>query len=213
MIFNLFELVDVVIMTAVIGYLFHDTFRHPQKRGDILDQYQTPRRMGGVEWQDFAWAAMLVAPTIVLHELGHKFVAMGFGFDATFHAACSSASLFSGGFLDFYCGLTIVTVILKTVGVGFLFFVPAFVSVGGGPSNLQSALIAVAGPMVHLVFWITAAYLLKSKRFMKRLDYKKRVYLFFFKQINMFLFILNMIPIPGFDGFNFLYHLVKVFIG
>jgi Zn-dependent protease len=36
-----------------------------------------------------------------------------------------------------------------------------------------------------------------------------KLYLYFFKQINMFLFILNMIPIPGFDGFNVFYQLFK----
>ena len=40
---------------------------------------------------------------------------------------------------------------------------------------------------------------------------KHQLYLFFFKQINMFLFILNMIPIPGFDGFNFFISLFKAF--
>lgn len=213
MVFNIFEIIDVVIMTAVIGYLFHDTFRHPEKRRDILDQYQSPR-VGGVQKEDFLWAAMLVAPTIAIHELAHKFSAMGFGLDATFHAACSSANLASGaGFFDFYCGLTLVSVALKMAGFGFLFFVPAFVSVGGVASHLQLAAVALAGPLVHLVFWLGAAYLLKDKKFMKRLNYKRRVYLFFFRQINMFLFILNMLPIPGFDGFNFIYNLVKAMLG
>ena len=209
MLFNLFELVDMVVMTAVIGYLFHDTFRHPEKRRDVLERYQRPR-VGGIEMQDFLWAAMLIAPTILLHELAHKFTALSFGLDATFHAACSSANLVTGaGFLDFYCGFTIVAVLLKAAGFGFFLFVPGFVSVSGNATYLQSAVVALAGPLVHLVFWLGAAHLLKDKRFVKRLSYKRRVYLFFFKQINMFLFILNMIPIPGFDGFNIIYNLIR----
>jgi Zn-dependent protease len=196
MLFNIFELVDIVIMTLVIGYLFHDTFKHPEKRRDILEEYQHPHRF---EWQDLMWAALLVVPSILIHEMAHKFVAMGFGLDATFHAACSSANLLgAGSSIDFYCGLTLVTLFLKVIGIGFLIFIPGFVSVGGGATHLQSAIIALSGPLVHLVFWLGAAYYLKDK---------KRLY--FFKQMNMFLFILNMIPIPGFDGFNFLYNLVK----
>lgn len=207
MLFNIFELVDIVIMTLVIGYLFHDTFKHPEKRRDILDEYQQPRHF---EWQDLIWAALLVVPSILIHEMAHKFVAMGFGLDATFHAACSSANLLgTGTFLDFYCGLTLITLFLKIIGIGFLIFVPGFVSVSSGATYMQSAIIAVAGPLVHLVFWLVSAYILKDKKRMKKLSAKQRIYLYFFKQINMFLFILNMIPIPGFDGFNFLYNLVK----
>jgi Zn-dependent protease len=215
MLFTIFELLDILLMTLVIGFLFHDIFRKPRTQHDILDQYRARRGPFGIDWHDFWWAASLVAPTILIHELAHKFTALGFGLSASFHAACSTSTLFAGGLssmLDFYCGLTVVTVILKAMGVGFLFFVPAFVAVGNGGTELQYALVSFAGPAVHLVFWLGAAYLLKDKKRIRHMTHKRQLYLFFFKQINMFLFILNMIPIPGFDGFNFLLHLYKAFL-
>jgi Zn-dependent protease len=211
--FTIFELLDIVVMTFVVGYLFHDIFRKPKQSHDVLDQYRAARRGPlGIDWHDFWWAAALVAPSIVIHEFGHKFVALGFGLTAEFHAACSTSSLAAGGLfgmLDFYCGLTLLVLVLKAMGSGFLIFVPAFVAVGGGGTPLQYAMVSFAGPLVHLIFWLGAAWYLKDKRRVKRLPHKKVLYLFFFKQINMFLFILNMTPIPGFDGFSVFYNLFR----
>lgn len=207
MFFNIFEILDIILMTLIIGFLFHDIFRKPQKQDvDVVEYYKHHRR---VDWQDLLWASMLIAPAIIIHELAHKFTAMSFGLDATFYAACSTANL-GGGFLNFYCGLTLLAVILKVIGFGFLFFVPGFVMVGPGGSYLQYSIVALAGPLMHLLFWLGSAYLLKDKKRVRKMSHKKQIYLFFFKQINMFLFILNMLPIPGFDGFNFLYNLIKV---
>ena len=153
---------------------------------------------------------MLIAPTILLHELGHKFTALAFGATATFHAACSVAYIGSG-FFNFLCGLTIVAIVLKVIGFGFLFFVPGYVSVGPGATELQYAIISFAGPAVHLIFWLGAAYILKQKKFLRKMSRKQQLYLLFLRQVNMFLFIFNMIPIPGFDGFNFFSHLFHAF--
>jgi Zn-dependent protease len=209
MLFNIFEVLDIILMTAILGFLFHNVFRKPQHGDDIVKQYSRRKMVFGVEWHDFLWASALIAPSVLLHELGHKFTAMAFGADATFHAACSTAYAGSGAFLGFTCILTLVAVVLKILGIGFLFFVPGYVAIGPGPSELQFALIAFAGPFIHLVFWLASAYLLKDKKFMRRKSHKARTYLFFFKQINMLLFIFNMIPIPGFDGFSVFYNLFK----
>lgn len=213
MLFNIFEILDIVVMTAILGYIFHDTFRKPVTQDDdIVEHYRAKKYTFNVEWHDFLWASMLVAPTIILHELGHKFSAMGFGLDATFHAACSTANIASGaGFLDFYCGLTLLSVVMKIIGFGFIFFVPGYVAIGGGGTALQYAITAFMGPLVHLVFWLGAAMALKNRKYMRKLPERKRLYLFFFKQINMILFIFNMIPIPGFDGFSVFYNLFKAF--
>jgi Zn-dependent protease len=202
-----------VLMTLILGFLFHDIFRKPvEADADILEHYRK-KSYGplGIEWHDFWWSAAIIAPSIIIHEFGHKFIALAFGLSANFHGACSTAYLATGGFLNFYCGLTLVTIILKIIGFGFLFFVPAFVAVGDGGTHLQYALISFAGPCVNLIFWLAGAYLLKNKKYVRRMKKKHQLYLFFFKQINMFLFILNMIPIPGFDGFNFFYSLFKAF--
>jgi Zn-dependent protease len=213
MFFTIFEILDIILMTLVIGFIFHDTFRKPVVVHDIVDHYRKKRHGPlGIEWNDFWWACLLIGPTIILHELAHKFVALGFGLTATFHAACSTANLVgTAPFLDFYCGLTLLSLFFKVISFGFIFFVPGYVSIGAGGTSLQYALAAIAGPLVHLVFWISAAALLRNKKYMRKLSERKRLYVYFFKQINMFLFILNMIPIPGFDGFSFFYQLFKVF--
>jgi len=109
---------------------------------------------------------------------------MGFGLQAVFNAAY--------GWLGF--GL-----LLKLLNVGFIFFVPAYVSINGIGSPLVFSTIAFAGPFMNLILWLGAAYALKQKKLVKE-KYLPFVYLT--KQINMFLFIFNMLPIPGFDGFK-----------
>jgi Zn-dependent protease len=209
MIFSIYEVLDIIIMIGILGYLFHDVFRKPQQADDdVLTHYQRKRAVAfGVELNDFLWAAALIAPTVILHELAHKFVAMGFGQQAVFHAACSTSNL-GGNFLDFYCGLTLIAVVMKAVGWGFLFFVPGYVALSGG-TDWQNFFTAFAGPLVHLVFWLGSMWILRDKKRMKKMKEKHKLYLFFFKQINMFLFIFNMIPIPGFDGFKVFYYLFK----
>jgi Zn-dependent protease len=63
---------------------------------------------------------------------------------------------------------------------------------------LQSAAIAFAGPLVHLVFWTCAALMGRKQGISRKFKYT----LALVSRINMFLFIFNMLPIPGFDGFQ-----------
>ena len=106
------------------------------------------------------------------------------GLFATFHAAYT------------WLGLGVV---LKLVGAPFVFFVPAYVAHSAAALPWQSALIAFAGPGVNLILWLGAAYILKKS---KNLSHTKSVALHLTSKINMFLFIFNMIPIPGFDGWH-----------
>jgi len=165
---------------------------------DIMEKYL--KKSSNFDWQALWFAAMVTAPAIILHELGHKITALSFGLTATFHAACSTANIASGaGFLDFYCGLTILSIILKIVGFGFIFFIPAFVAIGAGATSLQQTLIAFAGPGVNLLLFLISTIILKTK---KDLNPKTAHFFTLTKSINLFLFIFNMIPIPGFDGFQ-----------
>jgi len=167
MIFTLRELFDVLIMTLAVGYIFMDLFR---------------KQPIGFDKNAFLFACLVTAPALIVHELAHKFFALGFGLEATFHAA--------------YFWL-ILGIILKMMRFGFIFFVPAYVSIGNGAvPPLESALIAFAGPALNLVLFIVAWALLKQKR-MKRNTF---IFLQVTKQINLFLFIFNMLPIPFFDG-------------
>lgn len=193
MLFDFSEVFDIVLMTFVIGFIFKDVFRRTPRVEVItpehyLGQYKRGR---GFNWSDFWFAAAIVAPSIILHEFGHKFVAIANGMSASFHAA--------------YFWLAI-GVILKVIGFGFIFFVPAYTSILGQGSDLQFAAIAFAGPAVNLVLWLGSLIIMKTRKKIKGDAYH---FLFLISRINMFLFIFNMLPIPGFDGYQVFGAIIK----
>jgi Zn-dependent protease len=176
------EIFDIILMTLVVGFVFKDLFKPIKKTKDVLDKYL--KKHSGFDWQSFWFAAMVTAPAIILHELGHKITALSFGLSAVFNAA--------------YIWLGIA-ILLKLAGSSFIFFVPAYVSISGNATHIQQALTAFAGPGVNLILFIIALIVLKTG---KKLDVKTLHFWQLTKSINLFLFIFNMIPIPGFDGFT-----------
>ena len=176
MLFTLQELFDVIVMTAAVGFIFKDIFK---ARGELAHN-------------SFWFACAVTAPALILHELSHKFVALAFGLQATFHAAYA------------WLGLGIL---LKLVNFNFIFFVPAYVSIEGAASNLASALISGAGPGINLLLFLVSWALLRQKKL------KTGTFLLLqaTKQINLFLFIFNMLPLPFFDGLKFYQGLWHVF--
>ena len=182
MFFTIRELIDVIVMTAAVGYIFMDFFK--QKDHHF-----------GFDKNAFYFACLVTAPALIFHELAHKFVAMSFGLQATFHAA--------------YFWL-LIGVALKLLRFRFIFFVPAYVSIGAARSvqSLPLALTAGAGPFLNLVLFGVATLLLKRKK----LKHKTFIFLYVTKQINLLLFILNMLPIPFFDGMKVYQGLAQAFL-
>ena len=179
---TLVEIIDIVIMTAAVGYIFMAFLRMPTQHS-----YLKPRKF---DWESFKIACWITAPALILHELAHKFVALGYGFNATFHAAYAFLAL---------------GIILRLMGSSFIFFVPGFVAIGcNGIARcvippLQSAIIAGAGPFMNLALFAGAAIALKYKKKMKK---RTRVILYLTKIINLFLFVFNMLPFYIFDGYK-----------
>lgn len=169
---------DAIVMSLAIGFIFMSYFSrfNTFRRHNYYDIHR--RRF---PWHDLWFSAALVAPAILLHEMGHKLVAVSFGMEAVFNAS--------------YFGL-MLGIFLKLIGSPFLFFIPAYVSISTGGTPLQFSAIAFAGPFVNLVLWLGSAYLLKSGKISR----KYIPFLFLTSKINMILFIFNMLPIPGFDG-------------
>jgi Zn-dependent protease len=189
--FSFLELLDIIIIVFALGFIF-EGFLPKRKLADPLDYYSQNTGFGSkFFWKNVLYSAAIVAPAIILHEMGHKFVALSFGATATFHAAY--------GFLA-------LGIVLKLVNFPFLFFVPAYVAWSGLISPLQSSMIAFAGPAVNIVLWGISKLMLNSKKF-------KKYYLELavFARINGFLAIFNLIPIPGFDGFSFFMGLIQTF--
>ena len=199
MLFSLRELLDIVVMILAIGFIFKDAFL-PRRQRIVTEKYDPVahyRNLGkNYDLRGFMFALIVAAPAVLFHELGHKLVAVGFGMNAEFHAA--------------YTWLAI-GVALKLMNFGFIFFVPAYVSItGAGMTPLISSATAFAGPAVNLVLFLVPFLLLKSKTFAQR--YRKYVaILFLTSRINLFLFIFNMLPIPMFDGWTVYSGLIQSF--
>jgi len=199
MLFSLNELLDVILMTLAIGFVFKDTFMPRRPHIIDTDNYDPVAHYRSIgtryDLGGFVLAIIITAPAILFHELGHKLVAIGYGLTAEFHAAY------------FWLGIGIV---LKLLNFGFIFFVPAYVSISGVSTPLQSSMIALAGPGVNFILFITPFLLMKSKTFVKR--YKKYLAIIFMtSRINLFLFAFNMLPIPMFDGWTIYSGLIKTF--
>ncbi|MGV8151085.1 MAG: hypothetical protein ACP5NV_05135 [Candidatus Woesearchaeota archaeon] len=176
-------------MIVVVGFVFMDTFKAPQKDEDELAKYLRKKSM--FNWDNFWFAALVTAPAIILHEMGHKLVALGFGLNAEFHAA--------------YMWLGIA-ILLKLINFPFIFFVPAFVTISGAFTHTESAWTAFAGPGINLLLFLTALIVIKTRK----LKSKKMHFWVLTKNINLFLLIFNMLPIPGFDGFTVFSSLWKI---
>lgn len=203
MLFNLREIFDIIVMTLVMGYLFSDFFGKfnqknskgsnlfVKKKGereheyDPVKAYSSDKKKIGpfvVDWDNMKFAMLIIAPAIILHELGHKFMAMSYGLEAQFYAAYM------------WLGLALL---LRLMGSRFLFIVPAYVSYPATGSIMQSSLIALAGPAVNFALFAIAWFILKTQ---DKLKPQVKAILILTKNINMFLAIFNMIPIRPFDG-------------
>lgn len=182
------EIFDMIAMTAVVGYIFSDIFKKPVREDyDPLTHFKP-----GFDIENFKFAILVAAPAIILHELGHKFVAISYGLEAHFEAAW------------FFLGLALI---MKLMNFGFIFIVPAYVSIIGRATPLESSLIAFSGPAVNLALWLFAMLSVKKNFFPKKYD----AALLLTSKINMFLFIFNMLPIPGFDGNKVFLELIGAF--
>ena len=191
MIISISEVFDMVVMSLAVGYIFMDFFKPKNYSPDnLIGYYSRKKRYGKLD--GFLFSIAVTAPAIIFHELGHKFSALAFGISSTFHTAYY--------FLGF-------GVLLKLIGSPFIFFVPAYVSIPNTTTEFQSMIIAFAGPFVNFLLWLIAKIVLRYK--LKPLT---RQLLWLTARINIFLFIFNMLPIPGFDGFKFYLGLIRTFI-
>jgi len=180
------EIVNMFILTFALGYIFSGFIRAPGRRVYTLHARKT------FDWESLKLAAAIGAPAVILHELGHKFTAIAFGFNASFE-------IFWGGLA--------LGIILKLVSAPFLILAPAYVTIPSNIPPLASALIAFAGPAVNLILWLVSSYLLKTGHYRRKTVYA----LVLTREINKLLFIFNLIPIPPLDGFKVLSGLAKFF--
>ncbi len=178
------EVIDLIIMSMVIGFIFSGYIKKPR-----IGIQKIHKKL--FDWEDFKFALIITVPAIVLHELGHKFTAMAFGFAASF-------KIFWGG-LGF-------GILLRLLHSPFLILAPGYVSIPTNLSPITMSIIAFAGPLVNLILFFTASYILNHST---KLTRTQAIALYLTKQINLFLFIFNMLPIPPLDGSKVFYGLFK----
>jgi Zn-dependent protease len=188
--FTINEVFDIIVMTLALGFIFKDVFL-PRKAHVDTENYDPIAHYRGMGQRydigGFVLAMIIAGPAVLFHEFGHKLVALGFGMSAEFNAAY------------FWLALGVV---LKLMNFGFIFFIPAYVSISGaGASPLQMAAVSFAGPAVNLALFLVPFLLLKSAAFRKK-HKKYLAILFLTSRINIFLFLFNMLPIPMFDGWG-----------
>src|SRR3989344_2158002 len=169
MITNITEIFYILVLTIAIGYIFSGYIRIPEFYSR------------GFNWKGIKFAILVTAPAIILHELGHKFVGLAFGYDAMFNI--------------WWFGLGL-GIFLRIIGSPFLILAPGYVSVNPS-SSMELSAIAFAGSFINLALFGTAFFVLRFKRRLKR---KEFIFWHLTKLINMWLFIFNMIPIPPLDG-------------
>ncbi len=187
MLFTLPELLNLAIVTVALGYIFMSYLPrvHPS------DPLSRPSRFG-IDKETFLLALLVTAPAIILHELAHKFSALALGLVATFKVW--PFGLFLG-------------VVLKWINSPLLILAPGYVEISGGATDFQVFLTALAGPLTNLLLWFISRQLLEHAR---KLSRKQAIALYLTKQINLFLFLFNMIPLPPLDGSKVFYSLFKM---
>lgn len=182
----IFELIDMIIMSFAIGYIFSGYIgRQTSSDYDPLKYYS--KRF--LSWENIKFAAIVAGLGVVFHELAHKFTAMAFGANAVLYAPY---------------GFYLLAIFLKAVGFPFLFFVGGFVAHSPLPP-LQSSLVSLAGPLTNFILWGAIYFSLKYGK----INNKYHPFVVPFAKINLFLGIFNMIPLPGFDGFGVVSGLIR----
>lgn len=173
MIFSITEIIEMIITVLAIGYL---------AMGIIVGK----NYYFGIEdvKKRFLKSTMIVSPAVIFHEIGHKVAAIATGNIAVYHAN--------------YFGL-FLGIMAKTIGFPII-FIPAYVSIQfSNYSKINHFLISIAGPLVNFLMFIGSSLYLKYKK-----DIESDLFeaLFITKQVNLWLMIFNLLPLPGTDGFQ-----------
>ena len=160
-IINIREIIDLLIMTGVVGFIFTELFttKNLNKR---------------FNWEDYKLSIIVTAPAIIFHEFAHKIAALSLGLNAEFYAA------------KIWLGLG---ALLKLIGSPFIFFVPGYVSITTPTTPLIHAIIAFSGPFLNLLLYVAATILLRKENLSHKysmiliLTKKLNLFLFIFNML------------------------------
>lgn len=127
-----------------------------------------------------------VGAGFIFHELGHKFVAMHYGYYAEYE-------LWPTGLI----------IALASSFFGFIFAAPgAVVIYSQGMEEETNGIISIAGPLVNIALGLIFLFILQSLGDYMYTDTGAIVYLICMlgTRINFFLAAFNLLPIPPLDG-------------
>lgn len=187
-IFTIGELFNLVVLTLAVGYVLSSYVHRPK----IAYDYTSYTRYG-IDWEDIKFAMIVAAPAVLIHEMGHKFMAIAFGIPAYFEV--------------WWTGIAIA-VILRAVGSPFLILAPGYVVISQA-NDIQNLLISAAGPLMNLILWLGSDLILKHYH---KLSRRQMVGFYLSKKINMILFIFNILPIPPLDGFHVAESIIRIIL-
>jgi len=174
MLISLSEIIAIIVITIYLAYVFSGFIsRIPLRKLSLKETLKI--------------SAIITAPAVILHELSHKFVAMLFGYQATFYAFYQTMPTLI---------LAIISIGLRFINAPFIFIIPGFVGIPPTTSPLETSIIAFAGPFMNLLLYLIAILIIKTRN----LNRKQLIIAHLTKRINIFLFLFNMIPIGFFDG-------------
>src|SRR3972149_720394 len=122
MVFTIWEIIQIFITIVAIGFIFSNIMRRPHVIDDLTLKVKP-------WWHELKFGIAAAAPAVILHELAHKFLALSYGFKATYFAS--------------WWGLSI-GVAMKLFIPGFVFFIPGYVAISGVGTHLQFALVSLA---------------------------------------------------------------------
>ncbi len=135
---------------------------------------------GSFHFQKFVWVLITVGLAFVLHELGHKFVAVRYGAQAEYRAWTT--------------GLFFALLVAFVTDGSFVFAAPGAVYIYGKKiTNEQNGKISLAGPFVNLL--LALVFLIIGLAFSELAGIAA-----IGVSVNAFLGAFNLVPVPPLDG-------------